>query len=166
MSASERLVHTSECGARFLLWIIAMVKAQVILTQPRSTPDAAKRAVKRGLDRSAKLARERVQAKVIGWKTRPRFTIKNDSVLERTVATDNLIFHFQDAGTKPHIIRPRRRRFLRFVPRGGSGFVFARQVNHPGTDAQRWTTTIAAQTERDMPGIFDEEFTKELRCCQ
>lgn len=34
-------------------------------------------------------------------------------------------------GTKPHKIRPRNRKFLRFVGSGG-GFVFAKEVNHPG----------------------------------
>jgi hypothetical protein len=34
--------------------------------------------------------------------------------------------------TRPHEIRPKRARALRFVPTGGRGFVFAKKVNHPG----------------------------------
>jgi hypothetical protein len=40
-------------------------------------------------------------------------------------------------GTKPHIIRPRRRKALRFIGRSG-GVVFARQVHHPGTAANNF----------------------------
>lgn len=35
-------------------------------------------------------------------------------------------------GTKPHIIRPKYKNVLRFVPRGGNDFVFAKIVHHPG----------------------------------
>jgi hypothetical protein len=42
------------------------------------------------------------------------------------------------AGTPPHLIRPRRRKALRFLGRGG--LVFARQVNHPGTRANPFLT--------------------------
>lgn len=35
-------------------------------------------------------------------------------------------------GTKPHIIRPKNKKVLRFVPRGGNAFVFAKIVHHPG----------------------------------
>lgn len=36
-----------------------------------------------------------------------------------------------DSGARPHVIRPRRARALRFIARGGT-VVFARKVNHPG----------------------------------
>jgi hypothetical protein len=47
-------------------------------------------------------------------------------------------------GTRPHVIRPRNKKVLRFgrntrlsgTPRSGSDVIFARQVNHPGTKAQ------------------------------
>lgn len=39
---------------------------------------------------------------------------------------------YEDQGTRPHVIRPRTKKFLRFVNRGGQ-IVFAKQVNHPGT---------------------------------
>lgn len=38
---------------------------------------------------------------------------------------------YEHDGTAPHIIRPRRRRALRFIT--GGRVVFARQVRHPGT---------------------------------
>lgn len=36
-----------------------------------------------------------------------------------------------DSGARPHVIRPRRKKALRFRGANG-GWVFARQVNHPG----------------------------------
>lgn len=45
--------------------------------------------------------------------------------------TDYLGHHMN--GTPPHVIRPRRRKALRFV--AGGGVVFAARVNHPGTAA-------------------------------
>ena len=38
-------------------------------------------------------------------------------------------------GSKPHVIRPRKAKALRFA--GRNGLVFARFVNHPGTPARR-----------------------------
>lgn len=41
-------------------------------------------------------------------------------------------------GTSPHIIRPRRRKALRFIH--GGQLVFARSVRHPGTRARPFLT--------------------------
>lgn len=39
-------------------------------------------------------------------------------------------------GTKPHVIRPKRRKALKFKYRGRT--VIVRKVNHPGTEARPW----------------------------
>lgn len=41
-------------------------------------------------------------------------------------------------GTKPHVIYPRRRQALKFVPTGGTTHVFRRRVFHPGTKPNRY----------------------------
>ena len=43
---------------------------------------------------------------------------------------------YTDEGTKPHVIRPRRAKALRFRYRGR--IVYARKVNHPGNKGTRW----------------------------
>lgn len=43
---------------------------------------------------------------------------------------------FTDAGTEPHVIRPRRAKALRFRYRGR--IVYAQKVNHPGNKGTRW----------------------------
>lgn len=40
---------------------------------------------------------------------------------------------FVENGTRPHVIRPRNGRALRFPIGGGAGFGFARVINHPGS---------------------------------
>ena len=50
-----------------------------------------------------------------------------------------------DRGARPHVIRPRRRKALRFVTKNGT-VVFARKVNHPGNRPYRflWRATYSA----------------------
>lgn len=43
---------------------------------------------------------------------------------------------FNEYGTRPHVIRPKRGKALRFQT--GGRVVFARRVNHPGTPARPW----------------------------
>ena len=74
------------------------------------------------------------------------------------VGTDDEIYGYVDKGTRPHVIRPRRARFLRFQtgykaktrprhigsgPGGASGPVrFAKVVHHPGTQPREFSETI------------------------
>jgi hypothetical protein len=54
-----------------------------------------------------------------GWKTEVRFTtqkalaVTNDSI-RGAVGTDNKIYGYVNNGTRPHIIRPKRAKALRF----------------------------------------------------
>jgi hypothetical protein len=49
---------------------------------------------------------------------------------------------YTNDGTRPHIIRPRRARALRF--RVGGRVVYARVVHHPGTRATHWFDRVVA----------------------
>lgn len=60
-------------------------------------------------------------------------------------------------GTKPHIIKPKNRKLLRW-PSGGS-FVFANFVNHPGYAGDPYLTRIADQ----VPRIFAAHVETLLR---
>jgi hypothetical protein len=51
-------------------------------------------------------------------------------------------------GTGPHIIRPKRRKVLRF--KTGGSVIFARFVNHPGTRAQPFMVPGARKALDDM----------------
>jgi hypothetical protein len=72
----------------------------------------------------------------------------------------------EEFGTRPHIIRPRRARALRFAasaagqrltgsPRRGAAVVFARFVRHPGTPAHPYMGPAARDTIRDSGLTLD-----------
>ena len=52
-------------------------------------------------------------------------------------------------GTKPHVIKPRRAKLLRFRAKSGA-LVFARKVNHPGTKPYRFLYGGARVAGRHM----------------
>lgn len=54
-----------------------------------------------------------------------------------TVGSDLDYALIEHDGSRPHVIRPRNRKVLRFVGAGGS-VVFAQQVNHPGTTGTKY----------------------------
>lgn len=56
------------------------------------------------------------------------------SGVESSIGTNVKYAGAHEYGSKPHVIRPRSRKFLRFS--GRNGVVFARFVNHPGTPAR------------------------------
>lgn len=62
------------------------------------------------------------------------------------VAPHALFVHW---GTKPHKIKPKNKKMLRF-PVGGK-FAFAREVNHPGYKGDPWLVDQAAEA----PKIFE-----------
>ncbi len=135
---------------------MALVRAQAVHSRTASLVEQAQRGLKRGLDRSANEARGRLRVAVASWKHKPDFQIDAPDDTTRIISTDDDIFLFQDAGTKPHTIVPRYRRYLRFVPRSGNAYVFAKRVHHPGTQPANWTKNIARQMVQRMPVIFAE----------
>lgn len=67
------------------------------------------------------------------WTLRPRFTV-GSSVEYAPMVHD---------GTRPHVIRPRNARALRFVV--GGRVVYARVVHHPGTRARPFLDRALAE---------------------
>jgi hypothetical protein len=54
-------------------------------------------------------------------------------------------------GTKPHVIKPKNRKMLRW-PVGGA-FAFAREVHHPGYKGDAWLTRAADSAMREFDAI-------------
>jgi hypothetical protein len=68
------------------------------------------------------------------------------SVVSATIETPTPQANYQEYGTRPHIIRPRRRQALRFNV--GGRVVFAKIVHHPGNRARpRFFPTIRRRFE-------------------
>ena len=58
-------------------------------------------------------------------------------------------------GTKPHVIKPAHRKTLRFS--GDGAYVFARVVQHPGTEPRPFFFADMANRERAMKDAFVRE---------
>jgi hypothetical protein len=56
-------------------------------------------------------------------------------------------------GTKPHVIRPKTKKALRWV--SGNGFAFAGKVNHPGYRGDNYLQRAADEAVRQMPAIIN-----------
>ncbi len=73
--------------------------------------------------------------RVVSYKGRPAVTVGFSGVPYG--------IHHHD-GTRPHIIRPRRKKVLAFyLPKAGK-VIFAREVHHPGTKPNRFLTDSLA----------------------
>lgn len=112
------------------------------------------------------------------WKTDVRWTVtvSANGVLVRT---DNQIWKFVDQGTRPHEIRAKAGKALRFaqgytaktrpgsiIARSGSPSgddAFARSVQHPGTKARGFTTRLRAKWKEKWPKDMQAAITKAVR---
>lgn len=65
-------------------------------------------------------------------------------------------------GTSAHEIRPVKRQFLRFKPKGSSRYVFAKVVHHPGTPAFRMTVNAWRLDASRIRDIYRKEFEREV----
>ena len=82
-------------------------------------------------EQTARLAATRVEVKT--GKTRRSIRVKNASMKKAAVEAKGGA-RFLEAGTKAHIIRPRRFRALKWNASGQP--MFAKKVNHPSTKAK------------------------------
>lgn len=57
-------------------------------------------------------------------------------------------------GTRPHVIRPKDKKWLRW-PSGG-GFVFAKEVNHPGYKGDPWLQRVAQSADKGFQTDIDK----------
>lgn len=60
-------------------------------------------------------------------------------------------------GTKPHVIRPKNKKVLRWA--AGGKFFFAKKVNHPGNAPDKWLERAAALA----PQVFAKHVEAKLR---
>ena len=105
-------------------------------------PASHRRAIERTMALGVEKAKGEIAALTRTWATPP-------TVEERTKGDDTLIvvtdkrWVFADEGTRPHVIRPKRAKVLRFTT--SAGVVFAKKVNHPGQKAQYLTKKVQAK---------------------
>lgn len=138
----------------------------------------------KGLDKTASDARQKLDAVVATWANQPGFEITardTAQVLKREVSIyGNLkavrVFGYVDRGTKPHVIRPKKARFLRFQggynPKtrfrakfGGPGksngkFFFRGIVHHPGNKGREFGATYREQAAVELRANIIRELKK------
>lgn len=115
------------------------------------------------------------KATVRTWKNKPTPTQEEVSDEATNVGVDESekIYGYVDRGTRPHIIRPKRAKFLffagggQFKPKTSVGVIgssagnrgtrdtFSKGVNHPGNKARKFTEAILQKNDRKLPKLID-----------
>jgi len=135
-----------------------------------------------GLRKTGTRIKEQYDKTTRTWRNKPRFeqTISlrgsSPSIL---VATDSEIYGYVDLGTRPHIIRPKRAKKLRFgagsSPKtqpnvigstgGGEGGaeVYANVVSHPGTAPRNFTKSITKEVKPYFRRYMQEAIAKAAK---
>ena len=94
-----------------------------------------------------------------------KYRVENNTVI---IYTDNEILTFIEEGTKPHKIRPKNKKLLVFeankrgTRKDGSKFVygdliFAKVVNHPGTDPKPFFSSVFFESEGVIKQFLNEK---------
>lgn len=132
--------------------------------------EAFRREINRELRSIAESIRGDYEATTAGWRTPVTFVVREAGVARGgasiIIGTESEVYGYVDKGTRPHPIRPKSAKVLRFqtgyrpktrprVLRSTSGgatgpAVFAKQVQHPGTRAREFTETIADKWQPRM----------------
>jgi hypothetical protein len=140
----------------------------------KSAPDA----VAKGMRGAAEGVKKDFESSTATWQHKPIFTIEPHGS-DFVVGTTDEIYGYVDAGTRPHVIVARRARVLRFAPGGspkttpgrvtasggskGSGAVFVKRVNHPGTKARLFTKQIAERWRRGTAPFIRQALEEHFR---
>ena len=143
--------------------------------------DVAKirRQIGKTLDGVAKRATAEYKKTTETWDGHPDFVTTKDGDFARIVGTESEIYGYVDHGTRPHPIRARAAPNLAFqvgfTPKtspnvvgsaaGGSygNFVYAKEVQHPGTEPRNFSKNIASLMQHRMVKEFDDMFQEAQR---
>lgn len=116
------------------------------------------------------------------WNHKPKFVREVVDAETVAVGTDDAIWAMLDVGTKPHIIRVKHAKALRFAWNGKGSYGaktkpnylgsknakypttinYRKQVKHPGTKARLWTNTVLEKYQRLLPIIVQRAIAVEL----
>ena len=137
-------------------------------------PAKLQSAVNTALDKVAKDVQTDYKATYRTWtKVRPDAKITTPGTGMRKVEVTDKVYRYVDHGTRAHVIRPKRAKFLFFARSGfraktrpgwiGSGAgsrgvrdTFSKGVKHPGTKPRLFTETIFEKHRRDLQKEIDK----------
>lgn len=152
--------------------------ARAILPR-RALAEPAKlaRALQNTLDNQAKNIQIDFGVTTQTWSHTPSFTIDTPDPYTREIATSDPIYAMVNDGTRPHPIHAsgrvlvfkggfRAKTLPRSIGSGGGGAsgpsVFTKTVNHPGTAARDFDTTIAQKWDALLGPIFQRAIDAEF----
>lgn len=140
-------------------------------------PKKMARAVKNGLDAAAKGATVDFKVTTQTWRNTPAFSTDASQDDRRIVGTNDQIYQYVNAGTRPHVIVARgpalafptgyraktRPRVIGSSSGGASGPTVVRQrVMHPGTAARAFDQAIAEKWQAQLPIIMQRALDSEV----
>ena len=139
-------------------------------------------AMKKAVQKSADLTRRDLESTTRTWKHKPKFAViveENATLYSVFAGTNDDIYRYVDQGTKPHDIKPKRSKYLRFSggyqaktrvgiigsqDGGSSGDpVFSKGVHHPGTKARNFIITINKRRQKTIGQEVDQALAKVAR---
>jgi hypothetical protein len=141
-------------------------------------PQKLARAVDNALDAAAEGALVDFKVTTQTWSRKVAFMVVKQHG-RRVVGTDDEIYGYVTEGTRPHVIvargkalafpgagfRPKSRVRVIGSNKGnkGSGMVFTKQVNHPGTEAREFEEVIAEKWRTELPRTMQRAIDAEQR---
>lgn len=161
-----------------------MPKLTLTSITPKNLPQSReyKKAIEAALLKAGRAAKRDYESTTRTWDHKPKFDLvvaESGGDLTVTVGTDDKIYGYVDRGTKPHVIRPKRSRFLRFSsgyraktrvgiigsqPGGPFGdTVTATEVHHPGFPGRKFTATIRKRRQKTVEQETAQNIAKVAR---
>lgn len=161
-----------------------MVAFKIKALKPSEMPtaDVYLAAMQKATYKAAGLILKDLEATVRTWSTKPTFDL---TITEKggdysvTAGTDSEIYKFVDSGTKPHQIKPKRSKYLRFSSgfkaktrpsiigsQDGGSFgdaIYSKGVKHPGTKARQFTKVIATRRQKTVEQEISQAIAKIAR---
>ena len=146
--------------------LMPSLKLTAITPKGMPTGDQYLKAMQKAVYKSAGLVLKDFEATVRTWKHKPVFDLtitEQGGSYSVTAGTDDEIYGYVNNGTKPHQIKPKRSRYLRFSSgfkaktrvgvigsfQGGSfgSDIFSRGVMHPGFPGRQFAKKIAQRRQ-------------------
>lgn len=126
-------------------------------------------AIKNAIEMATTAAKVDFEVTTQTWSHSVNFR-KEKGATSGKVWTDDEVYSWVNNGTKPHVIVPRRAARLVFAAGGfraktspgkiksrqgskGKGIVFAKRVQHPGTEPRNFDKEIQSKWEKEFPAI-------------
>lgn len=151
---------------------------------PKNLPSTKEylKAVTDAAQKTARLTGRDLESTTRTWKHKPQFEVtvtETNGDYSVAAGTDDQRYKWVNDGTRPHIIRPRRSRFLRFRVGGspkttpnvigskagaqGTDWRTAQEIHHPGTTARNFTKRIQERRQKTLEQETSQNLAKVAR---